>query len=165
MGARQGPITMKRVAEIQPCRQPGFPTQEDSNYHFHDKQRALNILSAHRTVEFRRHEGTVIYEDVLSWVLLCLFMVSASSSLRLERGFRDLEEAFEALGMFHNGDLVSWAANYLLARHLYDYDSGKALHHDNMLAAGIDPWYDIPLEIERLRKEFRDDWLLFHDVR
>merc|ERR1711977_809942 len=68
------------------------------------------------TVEFRRHGGTTNPVKTVSWILMCLCMVSASKQLHRKGYGSTLRGVLKAIGMFNNGALLDWAAKYLLVR-------------------------------------------------
>jgi len=82
---------------------------------------ALNMFdrcATYGTVEFRRHGGTLNGEKCVAWILHCLCMVSASRQLGDEAWYgNNLRDCLTTIGMFNNGKLCEWAAEYLLVRH------------------------------------------------
>jgi hypothetical protein len=105
--AQIGPLTFEKANEICP--------------QYDDRWVSLNMLGRCRkygTVEFRRHEAMVDHDRVLSWVMLCLSLVSASHSGHVatpDMYGKTLRESFFGIGMYHNGDISAWAADYLWA--------------------------------------------------
>lgn len=81
-----------------------------------DRFRSLNFRTRNGTVEFRRHEGTTCFYEVLSWILLCLFLVTNPVPANHAKDDTSLSEAVAVLGMLGNDDLVEWAARSLLER-------------------------------------------------
>jgi len=100
--AKRGPLTFSKVREITD-----------------DRYVALNMFgrcAKYKTVEFRRHSGTVEGPKAAAWILLNLHMVTAAAHLGRSGYGRNLEECFRAIYMYDTGEWSAWAANYLMAR-------------------------------------------------
>jgi len=117
--ARKGPLNLAEARSLAQSEVSEFSMGMSS----------LNLIRgcpAFGTVEFRRHQTTAKFQEVLSWVLLCLSMVSESRSFTNSACGNNLQEGFTALGMFRNGELIEWAAKHLLERYNVNAKSKRA---------------------------------------
>lgn len=182
--ARQGPISKEDVIAIQPAdreylasigmtpkqhaallaRSPPSVLESlatvRTNPSSSDKYRALHLFTTHGTVEFRRHEGTTQYQDVLSWIVLCLTMVSSSTRGHSRARWtgsqysdKNLRDAFMALGLFDRGNLTTWSANYLLALQAASHDTSKEPDLTKIRQSFDDLWLQSALDPEPLQED------------
>ena len=123
-----------------------------------DRYHSLNLCAfeAHKTVEFRLHNGTAEAQKAIPWIVFCLMLVHA-----VKKGLksRDVEPAFDgvmdAVGMGDGAtSLIREARNYLYGRYMHWKEDAERnpVHVPQAQPIDVDG-FDLETELERRRRQ------------